>query len=100
MFEGIDSVLNTYPVPSNISDKSLKTYNLPMQNSYSTTITETLIIKTSLNKPRSTRANALDKQGCYSEPKPPVHKINLNVVTPFKARFSLGEFLRAKRKSQ
>ncbi len=33
MFEGIDSALKTYPVPSNISYKSFKTYNLPMQNS-------------------------------------------------------------------
>jgi hypothetical protein len=34
MFEETDSVLNTKPVPSNISYKSFGTKNLPMQNSY------------------------------------------------------------------
>ena len=34
MLEGTDSVFNTVLVPSNISYKSFKTYNLPMENSY------------------------------------------------------------------
>jgi hypothetical protein len=34
MFGGTDSVLNIESVPSNISYKSFKTQNLPMQNSY------------------------------------------------------------------
>jgi hypothetical protein len=34
MFEGTDLVLNTESVPSNISYKSFKTWNLPMQNYY------------------------------------------------------------------
>ena len=34
MFEETDSVLNIEPVPSNVSYKSFKTQNLPMQNSY------------------------------------------------------------------
>ena len=34
MFEETDSLFNTESVPSNISYKSFKTQNLPMQNSY------------------------------------------------------------------
>jgi hypothetical protein len=34
MIEGIDSVFNNESVSSDISYKSFKTYNLPMQNSY------------------------------------------------------------------
>ena len=34
MFEGTDSVLNTELVPSNISYKSFKTWNLYIENSY------------------------------------------------------------------
>ncbi len=34
MFEGTAYVFNTESVPSNISYKSYKTYNLPMQDSY------------------------------------------------------------------
>ena len=34
MCEETDSVLNSESVPSNISYKSFKTWNLPMQNSY------------------------------------------------------------------
>jgi hypothetical protein len=34
MFERFGLVLNTKSVSSNISYKSFKTYNLPMQNSY------------------------------------------------------------------
>ena len=34
MFEETDSSFNTNSVPSNISYKSFKTYNLPLQNSY------------------------------------------------------------------
>ena len=34
MFDGTESLLNTESVLSNISYKSFKTYNLPMQNSY------------------------------------------------------------------
>jgi hypothetical protein len=34
MFEGTDSLFNSESVPSNISYKSFKTYNLPMKNSY------------------------------------------------------------------
>jgi hypothetical protein len=34
MFEGTDLMLNTDSVPTNISFKSFKTYNLPTQNSY------------------------------------------------------------------
>ena len=34
MFEQTDLMINTESVPSNISNKSFKTWNLPMQNSY------------------------------------------------------------------
>jgi hypothetical protein len=34
MFEETDLLLNTESISSNISYKSFKTYNLPMQNSY------------------------------------------------------------------
>ncbi len=34
MFEGNDSMFNAQSVPSNISYKSLKTSNIPTQNSY------------------------------------------------------------------
>ena len=34
MFKRTDEVLNIKSVPSNISYKSFKTYNLPMPNSY------------------------------------------------------------------
>jgi hypothetical protein len=34
MFEETDSAFNIESVPSNISYKSFKTWNLPMQNSY------------------------------------------------------------------
>ena len=77
---------NIESVPSNISYKSFKTYNLPMQNSYSpTVITETLIASTRLIRRRglnfSSRMSV--KQFHYCNKCLKIFQITLQTAKPF-----------------